>query len=75
MRTIHHQSPACPLKSGGGVVGCALAGETWRRARNIKAVKHPKRGGMLVAPCREAGSAPRGGAFSFLDRHTQSATR
>jgi len=40
-------------------VGCALAGEAQRRARNISAVKNLKRGGMFVAPCREVGSAPR----------------
>ena len=51
IRTSHHQSPASPLKSGGG---CAVAGEARRRARAISAVK--LRHCMLVAPCREAGS-------------------
>jgi hypothetical protein len=70
IRTIHHQSPASPLKSGAGVVGCALAGEARRRARNISAVKNLKRGGMLVAPCREVGSAPEEALSRSMDRHS-----
>src|SRR5215213_6045171 len=40
IRTIHHQSPASPLKSGGGAVTCENPGVT---GRSVEAITHPKK--------------------------------